>query len=349
MIAHHGGVQGDVSTTRLPADAYPALCAYSLNRKLRKLYSGNYFQYRQGSEIREYPAQQIDPTQDAYLVKIYDQKAKNGVPTSDAVQNDTSLQPILSENTVFFEDPSVQLPTGPNNGHHRDFNYVGTNLPRPNIIALKSNSGKSITKGNIYEVSLIRFQGGGFICRIRTDDGSSRFIGNRGVDYETATEKTAIGAFFDLKEYFDIPNLAPFVGQNFTITAIGDGDAVPRPMIGIWGSSDIITLEPSDLASRFAFNSNLGTINNQDDSAIQCFSGFESSQNSNFVMTVRTDEASGSVTRGQENPSFTNLSIGRQGQRLFKGEFNEVTIHTDELTNLGSKQLFETTRNYHGN
>lgn len=348
MIIAHGGVQGDVSTERLPADAVPALFAYSLNRQLRKLYTGDYFQFRQGSTIKEYPTDSIDTTQDAYLVKIYDQKLKHGVPVQDAVQLTENLQPIISENTVTIEDPNFELPSGPNNGHHRDFNYVGTSLVRPQVIALKSNSGKKITEGNIYEVNLIRFQAGGFICRIRTDDGGLRFIGNRGVEYEVVKQKNEISANFDQKEYLDIPNLAPFIGQNFTITAIGDGADIPRPLLGVWGASDIITFEPSDLATRFSFNSNLGTIHNQDDKATQCFSGYDSTQNGNYVMTVRTRTGQGSRTRTQVNPSFTNLSIGRQDQRFYKGTFIEATMHLGELTKLGSAQLFQTTRIHHG-
>ena len=264
MVSHGAGVQADISRSRLPADAYPALCAYSLNRKLRKLYSGDFFRYRQasGGEF-DYPSNTPNLSEDVFVVKLYDQKSKHGVAVQDAVQPNEPLQPKLKQ---------ITNPAG----------------------------------------------------------------------------RTSYVVGFANKEYFDVPNLAPLIGQNFTITAIGDGDIAPRPMVGIWGSSDIVTLEPGDVASRFAFNSNLGTINNQDNSAIQCFSGYESTQNSNYVMTVRTDGASGSVTRTQVTPDFTNLSIGRQDQRFFKGEFHEVTIHTDDLTNLGSKQLFETTRTYHG-
>ena len=259
MIVAHGGVQSDVSTERLPADAVPALFAYSLNRKLRYLYDGEYFRYRQdsGGEY-DYPSNTPNLGEDVFIVKIYDQKIKHGAPVQDAVQVDQSKQPKLT--------------------------YDGT----------------------IYEAS------------------------------------------FDQKEYFDIPNLAPLIGQNFTITAIGDGPDVPRPLIGIWGSSDIITFEPGDLATRFTFNSNLGTIHDQDDKATQCFSGYDPTQNGNYVMTVRTSTGQGSRTRNQINPSFTNLSIGRQNQRLYKGTFVEGTMHLGELTNLGSAQLFETTRIHHG-
>ena len=443
MIAYHGGIQADVSEERLPADAVPAIGAYSLNRRLRKLYSGNFFQFRQGSEIKEYPAQQIDSNQDAFLVKVYDQKARHGVPTSDAVQNDTALQPILSEVTAQVQDPSFELPSGPNNGHHRDFNYVGTNLPRPNVIALKSNSGKKITKGNIYEVSLVRFQSGGFICRIRVDDGSSRFIGNRGVEYETVTEKTQITATFDQSEYLEISGLAEHVGTNFTITARGDGGDLPRPMFGLWGATektvntedssiqlptepnngndyvfpagerplvmslktdsskrivagDIyrlrrfrisnnngqienldgtdpryigvrgagwqtvlqtkeiitdfnqVTLEPSDLATRFTYNNNLGTIAEVDGTSIQCFSGIDDAQNRKRVISVNGKE-SGFVEQSTTSSDFENASIGKSVNRLFKGSFSELTIHSGDLTKLGAEQLFTTMKEHYGN
>lgn len=257
MITYHAGVQADVSEDRLPADAVPAIGAYSLNRKLRKLYSGNYFQFRQGTQTKEYPAQQIDPNQDAYLVKVYDQKARHGVPTADAVQNDTALQPLV---------------------------------------------------------------------------------------YKDGNE---IKADFNQSEYLEISGLAEHVGTNFTITARGDGGDLPRPMFGLWGN-DEVTLEPSDLATRFTYNNNLGTIAEADGLSIQCFSGLDASQNGKRVISVN-GEQSGFVESSTASSDFENASIGKSRNRLYKGSFSEITIHSGDLTKLGAQQLFTTMKDYYGN
>lgn len=258
MIVWHGGIQGDVSTIRLPADAYPAIFAYSLNRKLRKLYSGEYFQFRQGSSVKEYPTSSIDPNQAAYLVKIYDQKARHGVPVRNAVQLDETKQPV-------------------------------------------------ITQGDF------------------------------------------IRANFNQQEYLDVEDLAPHVGHDFTITSTGDGGSAPRPMIGIWGPSDRITVEPSDIVTRFTFNNNLGTILDSDGKVTQCISGFDPTQNNSRVLTVKTGSKHGHITMPAQAPAFTSISIGREGQRLYEGDFMEATMHLGQLTPIGSEQLFTTTRTYYGN
>ena len=51
--------------------------AYSLNRKLRYNYDGEYFRFRQasGSEA-DYPTSTPNLSEDVFLVKLYDQKAK---------------------------------------------------------------------------------------------------------------------------------------------------------------------------------------------------------------------------------------------------------------------------------
>ena len=85
----------DTSNLRLPADAMHALFAYSLRRKLRYLYKGNYFKFRNESGEFDYPETPLNGT--CYLVKIYDQKLKYGIPVSDAYQDDPSKQPLLVE------------------------------------------------------------------------------------------------------------------------------------------------------------------------------------------------------------------------------------------------------------
>ena len=261
MIAHYAGVISDTSDSRLSSDAVPALFSFSLNRSTRKVYTGDYFQFRQGTTIKEYPSESIDSNQTAYLVKIYDQKAMHGVPVRDAVQLDESKQPEIVEQ----------------NGYLR--------------------------------------------------------------------------AVFDQNEYLDLEqqDVAQAIGESFTITSIGDGGDFPRPMIGIWGSGgDRITVEPSDQITRFTFNNDRGTILDSDGKVTQCISGYDSTQNNHQVLTINTGTNSGHITRTAQNPSLDSISIGREDQRLYKGDFSEATMHLGNLTELGNQQLFTTIRDYYG-
>ena len=93
----HAGVLSDHLGDKLPADAGHALFAYSLVRKLRYLYSGQWFRYRQGGSYYDYPASAIDPNQPAYLAKLYDQKARYGHTVYDIEQTTEANQPELIE------------------------------------------------------------------------------------------------------------------------------------------------------------------------------------------------------------------------------------------------------------
>lgn len=266
MIVSHGGVQSDVSEDRLPADAIPAIGAYSLNRKLRKLYNGQYFRYRQssGGEF-DYPANTPNLSEDVYVVKIYDQKTRNGVSTFDASQSDTTKQPKLS------------------------------------------------LTGSHYE------------------------------------------AVFENSEYLDISGIAPILGRDFTITSRGDGGSVPTPMIGVWGSVDEVTVEPSDIATRFTYNSNLGTIADSDGTTIQCFSGEDTKQNGNRILSINGKFTSipanqtGDVNAPSTSSNFTFASLGRSNTRNYVGTFSESTFHVSDLTQIGAEQIFLTMRDYYGN
>ena len=86
----------DSSAFKLPSDAMPALFALSLRRKLRYLYEGQYFRFRVGDEEFDYPENEVPSN--AYLVRIYDQKARVGMPRFDAVQLDQSKQPVITDN-----------------------------------------------------------------------------------------------------------------------------------------------------------------------------------------------------------------------------------------------------------
>ena len=248
------GANTDGAASHLLGDFINPVFAYSLNRKLRNLYTGEYFRFKDKNGEGDYPSNTPDMSEDVELLKIYDQKEKFGYDKEDAHAGGEI-------------DPDFELPSGPNNGHHRDFNYVGTDLVRPKIIALKSNSGKNITEGNIYEVSLIRFQGGGFICRIKTDDDGLRFVGNRGVEYEVFSprppklkyEDGLYKAVFSGSEYMSIGS-ADAIGGHFNIILVGKGD-YPRPAFGMWGENDTVTIEPStEAVPKFTVNKNRGAM-----------------------------------------------------------------------------------------
>lgn len=422
MIVAHGGVQGDVSTERLPADAVPAVFAYSLNRKLRKLYSGEYFRYRQasGGEF-DYPSNTPNLTEDVFIVKIYDQKAMHGVDVQDAVQLTENLQPKLKlKAPSYAQDPS--RPT-----------EVGSSDVGRKIQALLTIPSRGIEAGKIYEIESVNTVSKRHVF-FQSDTGNPlgvvniSHIGSQWVFVEQVSVGVQYEAEFNQAEYINIvesigsvfsgavigakiallPNsglmmlpwatltigksytiiqldinnnrigfiddagaflwiddetkpfrrqrgvdwqftsMAGEIGQDFTITAIGDGGDFPRPMISLWGTTDRITVEPSDQATRFTFNNNLGTILNQDGKVTQCISGYDPKQNNHRALTVKTGGAHGHITTTSQTPTFSNISIGREDQRFYKGTFSEATMHLGSLTELGSEQLFQTTRTYYG-
>lgn len=260
------GTLSDLREEKLPSDAMPCLFAFSLARNLRHLYTGAWFQYRQQPypipqpghwATKEYPFDAFDTSKPAYLTKIYDQKARHGVPVADAWQTDPTKQPSLT--------------------------YSGV-----------------------------------------------------------------VVATFDLGQYLDVPNIAPFLGSNFTLTSVGRGD-IPRPMVGVWGENDMVTVEPGDPTSRFTFNANHGSITaGGNDSVMSCYAGEDPKQNGR-VLSVRTGSGeSGHVIKAEPTPSFTNISIGRAGDRMFKGEFTEAYMHLDDLTKIGADKQFETARAQYG-
>ena len=325
MIVAHGGIQADVSTERLPADAHPALFAYSLNRQLRKLYTGDYFQFRQGSTIKEYPTDSIDPNQPAYLVKVYDQKAMHGIPVRDLVQLDQAKQPTITING-----------TGPLAVGDR-IRIIRTTHPYYGNTGIVTSMGS-----NGFTVDYTIPKDG------VSESGGGANYSAEGVTWEKVEYYRAV---FDQNEYLDleVQDLAQNIESDFTITSIGDGGDFPRPMIGIWGAGqDRITVEPSDQATRFTFNNNLGTILDSDGRATQCISGYDPTQNNNRVLTVKTGIKHGHITATAQNPNLSNISIGREDQRLYKGDFSEASMHLGNLTKIGSDQLFKTIRNYYG-
>jgi hypothetical protein len=238
----------DSSAFKLPSDAMPALFALSLRRKLRYLYQGQYFRFRVGDEEFDYPENEVPSN--AYLVRIYDQKARVGIPRFDAVQLDQSKQPVITDN---------------------------------------------------------------------------------------------LEAQFEFGVYMDLENNpTQHIGKDFTITCIGSGDH-PRPMIGVFGESDQITIEPGEFTTRFTFNQNMGSIGNDSNSRInQMFSGYDPAQNGNRVVSMQSD-GPGQGHNLSENVSteFDTISIGRSQERGFLGTFIEATMHLGNLTKVASNKLWE--------
>ncbi len=93
MIGRSIGVVADGTDGHLPADLINPLFAFSLNRKLRYLYDGDYFRFKDKNGEADYPSATPDMSEDVSLVKIYDQKEKHGYTNEDAIQEDVALQP----------------------------------------------------------------------------------------------------------------------------------------------------------------------------------------------------------------------------------------------------------------
>ena len=246
-MIHIKSAMCDSSPLKLPSDAMPALFAISLRRKLRYLYDGQYFRFRVGDDEYDYPETNVFG--DAYLVRIYDQKIRVGMPSFDAVQLDRDKQPSINE------DIEAQF---------------------------------------------------GF------------------------------GIYMDLEN-----NPAQYVGKDFTITCIGSGD-YPRPMIGVFGEEDSITIEPGE-TTRFTFNQNMGSIGNNANSRVnQMFSGVDPAQNGDRVVSIKSDGI-GQGHNLSENISteFDTISIGRSQERGFAGTFIEASMHLSNLSKIASDKLWE--------
>lgn len=345
MIVVHGGSIADISEDRLSSDAVPALFSYSLNRSTRKLYTGNYFQFRQGSTVKDYPADPIDPNQSAYLVRLYDQKVKHGIPVRDVVQLDQSKQPEIVNTITYVNDPAYTFPAS-----NATFSAPYTQ------VKVINKWHPHLTAGSNYDLVQVQITGGVLSnFKFGNTSAGAQWIGlggGRGVDWEVQKVGSSfLSAIFDQNEYLDleVQDLAPNIGHNFTITSIGNGGEAPRPMIGIWGSgSDRITVEPSDLATRFTFNNNRGTILDSDGSVTQCFSGPDPEIPQTRVIELKSGVEHGRLSMSAETTSLTHISIGRENERLYKGDFSEASMHLGKLTKLGSEQLFRTIRSYYG-
>lgn len=243
----------DSSPLKKPADAWPALVALSLRRTLRKLYDGPWFRYRQGDQEFDYPGNEPEGEEEAFITIIYDQKANMNFALHNAVQPEQSLQPRLLKN----ED-----------GYYADF---------------------------------------------------------------------TLGQYMSL-EYSPGQN----VGSDFTITVIGESSH-PRPMIGMYGDVDEVSVEPGLFTNRFTFNDDFGSISKESGNLVnQLFSGIDPSQNNERVITMKSDGGD----RGQklitnDSSNFHTISIGRSQNRYFQGTFVEATIHLGGLTKVASDQVWK--------
>ena len=138
---------------KLPGDAQHPLFAYSMRRKLRYLYDGEYFKYREGGQEYTYPNRH--PGNDAYLIEIYDQKEKFGYPKFTITQDDPFKQPqVLGENGEYyanFELGDYMEVLAPAQYIGKDFTITiigDSDLPRPMFAVYGDNDFISIEPGS---------------------------------------------------------------------------------------------------------------------------------------------------------------------------------------------------------
>ena len=115
-------------------------------------------------------------------------------------------------------------------------------------------------------------------------------------------------------------------------------------MLGIWGTSSEVTIEPSEVA-RFTFDSAVGALLKDSAGQPMSYHSGISTQN-NRIVSITSTSTEG-MTIPSSTPAFTNISIGRSGDRKYKGYFVEATMHLGDLTDIGRDQILQTTRNYY--
>lgn len=148
---------------------------------------------------------------------------------------------------------------------------------------------------------------------------------------------------FSLGQFLEIDGSAEYFNSpNFTITIIGDGD-VPRPMLGIYGEVDMVTVEPGSPTNRFTFNDNFGSVSENSNNRInQLFSGVDPSQNGKRVITMKSDGGGrGQNLSSNTSTNFTRCTLGKAKDRYFSGTFIEATLHLGDLTKTGANQIWE--------
>lgn len=186
----------------LPVDAITRkpVFAFSCNRRIRESYNGPLLRTVDGDV---YPAD-LEASVGKKIVKIYDQKVRFNCP---AFNVEAVGDVFLRKKIVNKQLPDFELPTAPNNGSDKDYTFAVED--RPKIIILKDNPNKGFSKGDILTVNLLRFQSSGFILRVTNP---TRFIGNRGQEYEVVAPTTLYylelspGAYFEPTESVPDPN-----------------------------------------------------------------------------------------------------------------------------------------------
>ena len=139
MIGRSIGVVADGAGDKLPADLINPLFAFSLNRKLRYLYDGEYFRFRDKNGEADYPSSAPDMSEDVLLVKIYDQKEKHGYTKEDAIQADPALQPKIELQDGFYRAvfSGTEFLSVAQSQHVADEFYISfvgkSDYPRPGI------------------------------------------------------------------------------------------------------------------------------------------------------------------------------------------------------------------------
>jgi hypothetical protein len=139
--------------TKLPGDAQNPLFALSMQRRLRRSYTGEYFKYREGDNEYTFPDRY--PGANAYLVEIYDQKAKFGYEEFNAVQYDHSKQPkIIGANGVYSAEfkhgDYMDLIGNPAQYVSKDFTItlIGDgDFPRPMVSVYGENDSITVEPG----------------------------------------------------------------------------------------------------------------------------------------------------------------------------------------------------------
>lgn len=143
-------------------------------------------------------------------------------------------------------------------------------------------------------------------------------------------------AQFELGKYLDAPNVASTIGKYFVITAIGEGD-FSRPMVGITGENDSVTIEPGN-PTRFRFNNNTAMSENSADKINRYESGYSEAQNGNYALNIQSDGGGSGNSLGEDGEvEFDTFSVGRAKDRGFAGKFKEVLVFVGAKKNALAK------------
>lgn len=138
---------------KLPADAYHPLLAISLNRKLRYMYNGNFFRFRDGGTEKFYP--ESDISEGSKLIEVYDQKEKYGFPAFNLIQEDELKQPALERvngavRAVFKLGQYLEFLGSPAQFIDKDFTITAigeSDFPRPMLAIWGTSDSITVEPG----------------------------------------------------------------------------------------------------------------------------------------------------------------------------------------------------------